>query len=174
MQFFFYVIFSRENYVATRFSPPQGGKNQIIFSFFFNIRFGPFFSKRQESPQEEENWVKHLNILIAQVKRKKKQCLNLGCGFLFRDLVATKSFHVKLQGRIWCPPDFYFIFPCENLVMTILFDVGLREMTQWPPRLQTNQKKKPFAWRLGGHQIVRHQIAKDDLVATKSPGEYNL
>ncbi len=30
---------SRKNYVVTRFSPPQGLKSQMVFVFFFGIRF---------------------------------------------------------------------------------------------------------------------------------------
>jgi hypothetical protein len=44
--------------VATWFSCPQGGKNQWCFCFFFALKSNDHpisFSKKEESPWEEEN-----------------------------------------------------------------------------------------------------------------------
>lgn len=49
--------FTKENYVAARFPPPQGGKNQLVAFVFFFISFG--------SPLLKED-----NFLTNQVEKK--------------------------------------------------------------------------------------------------------
>ncbi len=42
--------FSKENYVATQISLPQGGKNRMVISVvFFTLNMSLLFQKREES-----------------------------------------------------------------------------------------------------------------------------
>jgi hypothetical protein len=84
-------------------------------------------------------------------KRTKKKNLLLG------DLVATKSFDIRLQRMTWWPPNFQ-----ANIIIkkkkTFYLEIW------WPP----NYSMLDFEGWPSGYQIVRCLIARDDLVATRS------
>jgi hypothetical protein len=61
--------FSVENYVATRFSPPQRENNQMVF-FFFNIRFKSRLLKRGISLGKGElGWAFEFPYYLGEKKK---------------------------------------------------------------------------------------------------------
>ncbi len=149
MQFYFLQVILVENIMwLPSFPFIKEERIKWLFLFFFTLDLG-LLSKREEFPQEEENWVKHLNLLL--LKREKK-CLNLDCEGRFGghqiipretmrdDLVAVRSSfyfpHNPSCQTTWWPLDRHFFFLTIHHVKQLGgHQVSKREkkMTQWPP-----------------------------------------
>jgi hypothetical protein len=124
--------------------------------FLFYIRFGsPLLKERNFFRKKKIKLGTRISLLP---RHEKKKCLNPDCkGQLGGHQIVIHS----PSWTIWWPLDFFFL-SLKALVATRSFHVKQQRTIWW----SLDFCFFPF-WKPSGDQIVRHYIARDNLVATR-------